>query len=396
MLKLSEKITRIPVSAPLKVDLAAKAKTAAGFDVVNFCVGEPDFPTPDNAAAAGTEAIKIGDTKYTNASGSPEMKAAVAESLKRNYGLSYGTDCIVITTGAKYAVYAVVNVLCDPGDEVIIPAPYWTSYVHLTSLSGAVPVTVGCTEETGYKLTPDLLEKAITPRTRALIINNPNNPSGALYSAEELRELGKVILKHDICVISDEIYSDLVFDGAVFTSMAAVSEDLKDNTVIINGMSKSFAMTGWRIGYIAAPRAVAAAVSAMLSHTTGSPCTVSQDASIAALRGPRDGVKKMRDIFEQRRDLAYSSAVALGIGCPRPAGAFYLMMDVRDLLRPGETATDLALDLLDKNCVALVPCEDFGMPGFLRMSFSVSSDTISEGFSRIADYLKKRRGQDNG
>lgn len=392
MLRLSDKITRIPVSAPLKVDLAAKAKVAAGADVVNFCVGEPDFPTPDNAAVGGIEAIKKGRTKYTNASGSPELKAAAADALLRDYGVSYSPDCIVITTGAKYAVYAVVNALCNPGDEVIIPAPYWTSYEHLTSLSGAAPVIVTCKKENGFKLTPEQFEEAATERTRALIINNPNNPSGAVYSAKELKEIGEIAVKHNICIISDEIYADLVFDGIKFVSTAAVSESIKENTVIINGMSKSFAMTGWRIGYIAAPRNVAAAVSAMLSHTTGAPCTISQDASVVALNGPRDGVKQMREVFRERRDLAYSSAQALGIDCPKPQGAFYLMMDIRKYLKPGETATDFALDLLDYSSVALVPCEDFGMPGFLRMSFSVSTETVAEGFRRMGIYLKERRG----
>lgn len=386
---ISQRLTSIPVSATLGVDRRAKALAASGADVISFCVGEPDFPIPAEAAASAVNAVNAGNMKYTDASGTRELKEAVCSHLLGEYGAEYDPSGIVITTGAKYACYAAVCALCDPGDEVILPAPYWTSYVHLIRLAGAVPVVIECPPENGFKLTGELLSGHITDRTRAIIINNPVNPTGSVYSRQELLDVCGTAADRDLTIISDEIYSSFTFTDEPFTSVVSLSNDIKEHAVLISGMSKCYAMTGWRIGYIAAPPELAKAVSAMLSHTTGSPCTVGQAAAVEALRGDGSMTKAMTDEFRLRRDLICRLADKAGIRYARPDGAFYLFIDVREHLKEGFGSAELALDLLEKEHVACVPCDDFGCPGFLRLSYTLSRPRIEEGMDRINRYLKE-------
>jgi len=392
MKKLSDKVTGLSVSAALAVDLRAKALEKEGRRVVNFCVGEPDFPTPGPICDAGIQAIRSGKTKYTNASGSPGLKTAVCRSLQERFGLSYTEGNIAVTAGGKYAVYAAVCTLTDPGDEVILPAPYWTSYRHIITLSGAMATVVTGTPENGWKLTPEALRNAATEKTKALILNNPNNPSGALYSRAELTALYEVIRELDLYVICDEIYDCFAFTEEGFVSFASLSEDAKERTVLINGMSKDYAMTGWRLGFMAAGREIIAGVSAMLSHTTGCPSAISQEAAIAALGGSQEERLTMSRLFRERRDLLVSELSGIpGFTFTVPEGAFYLMpliTEPLDRLYPDGTAFAEAI-LLEAG-VATVPCADYGVPKAVRLSYSLSPEEIREGARRIRDFVNEK------
>lgn len=392
MMNISDRASALPLSAALAVDMRARAHSAAGQDVISFCVGEPDFDAPASARRAGMEAIEAGDTKYTPAAGTPALRAAVAAALARDCGLRYDASGVVVTTGAKYAVYAAVLALVNPGDAVILPAPYWTSYFHILRLAGAEPIVVPCREGEGWKLRPAQLDRAAASGARALILNNPNNPTGAVYSRGELTALAEVCRARDLLVIADEIYSRLLYTDEPFCAAAAVDADMYERTVTIGGVSKSYAMTGWRIGYAAGDETVMAAMAAILSHTTGSPNSMAQAAARAALLGTQDGTERMQKSFRRRRDALVGALNEIpGLRYTVPQGAFYVLLDVSGFLRENalKDETDFALRLLDAEGVATVPGGDYGAPGCLRLSFTLEEDRMLEGVARMRRFMER-------
>ena len=382
-------------STTLMIDSKAKQMKADGLDVVGFGAGEPDFNTPDNIQEAGIAAIREGKTRYTPAAGIVPLRQAIADSLKRDLGVDYDYTQIVVSSGAKHNLYITLSVLINPGDEVILPAPFWLSYDEMVRMVGGVTVIVNAPESQNFKITAQQLEAAITPRTKAFILNNPSNPTGMLYSREELEALAAVCVKHDLYIISDEIYFKLLYDGRTFTSVAALGEEVKERTILINGVSKSYAMTGWRIGYAAAPANIAKVMSNFLSHSTGSASTISQWAAVEAFNGPQDTVEAMRKVFEERRNYIVQRMNSIdGVSCIEPEGAFYVMMNIEQLKGRTlggtliETSDDFAMAFLEKELVAVVPCTGFGAPDFVRWTYATSMENIKEGLDRLERFLK--------
>ena len=329
MKPLSKIAAGVSPSATLAVSALAKKMKAEGKDVIGFGAGEPDFATPDRISYAGVRAICDGKTRYTPAAGMIELRQAICDRVKADYGLEYEPTQAVVASGAKHMVYIALAALVDPGDEVIVPSPYWVSYYEMVRLFGGVPVVVDVSEEQGFQLAPEQLEAAITDKTKAIILNNPSNPTGAVYSKEALKAVADVCVKHDLYIISDEIYDKLIYDGAVFTSVPALGKEIKEHTILINGVSKTYAMTGWRIGYALCAAPIAKAMANYLSHSTGAPGTMCQCAAIEALTGPQDEVEQMRQMFEQRRDLIVSRINAMPyVSCLKPSGAFYVMVNL--------------------------------------------------------------------
>ena len=354
-----------------------------------------DFDTPENIKQAGIAAIQEGKTKYTPAAGIIPLRKAVANCLKRDLDLDYDYTQIVIASGAKHNLYAALSALVNPGDEVILPAPYWLSYDEMIRMVGGVSVIVNAPESQNFKITAQQLEAAVTEKTKAFILNNPSNPTGMLYSREELTALTDVCVKHDLYIISDEIYFKLLYDGRSFTSVASLGEAVKERTILINGVSKSYAMTGWRVGYAAAPTNIAKVMSNFLSHSTGAPSTISQWAAVEALEGPQDTIEAMRKVFEERRNYIVDRMNQLpGVSCIVPEGAFYVMMNIEQL--KGKTlggtvihnSDDFAMAFLEQELVAVVPCSGFGAPDFVRWTYATSMENIKEGLSRLERFLK--------
>jgi aspartate aminotransferase len=363
---LSRIASAIAPSSTLAINALANQLRSEGVDVKNFGVGEPDFNTPDNIKEAGIRAIQENKTRYTPAAGVLELREAVCKKLKDEFGLDYEPSQIAIASGAKHNVYIAFAVLLNPGDEVILPAPYWVTYAEAIKMFGGVPVVVPTTEETEFKLTPDMLKAAITPRTKLLLLNNPSNPTGAVYSREELIALKDIIVENDIYVMSDEIYRALTY-GVKFTSLATLGEDIKELTILINGVSKAYAMTGWRVGLAAANPTIAKLMSNYLSHSTGAPGTMCQYAAIEALNSPRDECEKMRDAFDERRRYFVDRVNKMeGVSCCEPKGAFYIFMNIKEQLgrtfggEKIETSADFAKALLTNAHVAVVPGTAFG------------------------------------
>lgn len=376
------------------IDVLAKQMQADGIDVIGFGAGEPDFNTPDHIKEAAERAIKENVTRYSPASGAMELKKAVCQHMKKDCGLDYQPSQVVVSSGAKHCVYIALRALVDPGDEVILPAPFWVSYLELIRMVGGVPVVVTAGESAGFKMTAEQLAAAITPKTKALILNNPSNPTGMVYSREELSAFAKVCVEKDIYVVSDEIYCGLLYDGVKTASFASLGEDVKERTVIINGVSKSYAMTGWRIGYALSSGKIAKVMANYLSHSTGSPSSISQAASVAALNGPQKCVETMRQAFEVRRNYIVERVNAIdGVSCLKPEGAFYIMMNVEKQLGRtirGETinsSDDFAAALLKHGLVAAVPCSGFGAPNFVRWSYATSMENIKKGMDRLEEFL---------
>ena len=394
MKPLSTLAREIKPSATLAMDNLFKEMRARGEDVLGFAAGEPDFPTPEHIRAAGIAAIQNGDTRYTPPAGTLELREAVAARLRESFGLAYRPEQIAASNGAKTCVYVSLRALVDPGDEVIVPAPCWVSYVEQVRMVGGAPVVLETGWEEGFKLTPQRLAAAITPKTKCLILNNPCNPTGVVYSREELAALARVCVERDIYVISDEVYCDLVYDGAEFTSFAALGEEAQERTLLVNGVSKSYAMTGWRLGYVAAPAEVARVITKYLGHCTGNPCTISQKAAAAALAGPREPVEETRRAFQRRRDYMVERMGRMpGIRCTRPQGAFYVMMDVKGLYGKERFGSVIRSDedfcrlFLQHGKVAVVPGTGFGAPGLVRWSYSASMERIREGLDRLEQFL---------
>ena len=390
-MKLSGRARGISPSPTLSVDARAKELAAAGERIINFGVGEPDFDTPEHIKAAAAEAMARGMTKYTAVAGTLELRQAICRKFVRDNDLTYRPDEIVVSCGAKHSLYNAVQVLAEPGDEVIVPAPYWVSYLEQVKLAGAEPVVVKTRAENGYKLIPEELSGSLTPRSRLLILNSPSNPTGSIYTKEELAAIAEVAVRAGIWVLSDEVYEKLIYDGAAHFSIASLGPEIKQQTVVVNGVSKSYAMTGWRIGYAAASAPVAKAMADLQSHSTSNPTSIAQAAAVAALNGPQEAVAEMRSAFAARRTYILERLNGIpGINCPTPAGAFYAFPDVSAYFgrRWGEktisSASDLAAFLLEEAKVAVVPGIAFGNDRCLRFSYAASLEEIAEGMDRIA------------
>ncbi len=395
MKELAQIASAVQVSSTMAIDALAKQMKADGIDVIGFGAGEPDFNTPDHIKAAADRAIAENVTRYTPASGTVALKEAVCKRMREDCGLDYKPSQVVISSGAKHCVYIALRALVNPGDEVILPAPFWVSYLEMVRMVGGVPVVVTAQESAGFKMTAEQLAAAITPKTKALILNNPCNPTGMVYSKEELEAIARVCVERDIYIISDEIYYGLVYDGREFASVASFGADVKERTILINGVSKSYAMTGWRIGYLLSSEKIAKVMANYLSNSTGSPSSISQAASVAALNGSQHCVKEMRQSFEERRNYIVGRVNAMeGVSCIKPEGAFYIMMNVEKQLGRticGETinsSDDFAAALLRHGLVAAVPGTGFGAPNFVRWSYAVSMDSIKKGMDRLEEFLK--------
>ena len=392
--RLAKRIRTISPSQTLAISAKAKAMKAAGESVINFGVGEPDFPTPAYIVDAGIEALKAGKTKYTPSAGLPELRRAVCDKFARDNGLSYEPSQIIVSNGAKHSIFNVCYALIEEGDEVIIPAPYWLTYPEVVRTLGGVPVFVEARKENGLKITPEQLEAAITPKTKLLIFNSPCNPTGAVYTESEVRALAAVCEKHEIFVLSDEIYEKLVYGGAKPFSFAAASEKLKDLTITVNGVSKTYAMTGWRIGYLAAPKDIAKAIDSFQSHATSNACSIAQYAAVKALDSPESAVSEMVARFADRREAMLERIAKMkDVYCVVPDGAFYAMLVVERAFgkhvggRTIGNSADFAEALLEEQKVAVVPGTPFGAPDCVRLSYSLSKEDMLEGLDRIDAFL---------
>lgn len=396
MKSVSKIAEAVKASATLAIDSLAKQMKAEGLDVIGFGTGEPDFKTPDNISVAGISAICEGKTKYTPAAGIVPLRKAIAAQLKRDCGLDYDYTQIVVASGAKHCLFAALSAIVNPGDEIIIAAPYWLSYYEMVKMVGATPVTVFAGEDQSFKISPAQLEAAITDKTKCFMLNNPSNPTGMVYTKAELLEIAEVCVRHDLYILADEIYYKLIYGSTEFVSIAGLSEDIKERTLLINGVSKSYAMTGWRIGYCAANKQIARIMSNFLSHSTGGPSTISQWAAVEALNGPQEGIEHMRRAFEERRNYIVSRINSIaGVSCIEPDGAFYVMMNIEKLLgktvggRIIENDDDFATVLLQKSLVAVVPCSGFGIKNFVRWSYAASMEDIKLGLDRLEALLSE-------
>jgi aspartate aminotransferase len=388
----SQALRRIAPSATIAISAKARALKAAGRDVIALSAGEPDFDTPDNIKDAAIAAIRAGKTKYTDPDGMPELKAAICAKFARENGLTYTPAQVHVAPGGKPVIFNALMATLNPGDEVIIPAPYWVSYPDMVLLAGGEPVTVETTVETNFKLDPKALEAAITPRTRWLILNSPSNPTGGAYTRADLQAIADVLLRHpQVWVLTDDMYEHLVFDDFEFTTIAQVEPKLYDRTLTMNGVSKAYAMTGWRIGYAAGPVELIKAMGKMISQTTSNPSSISQWAAVEALNGPQDFIKPNARLFQTRRDLVVSMLnQAQGIHCPTPEGAFYVYPSVAGLI--GKTAPsgkviesdeDFATELLESEGVAVVHGAAFGLSPYFRISYATSEDILEDACGRI-------------
>ena len=395
MLTLSRKLDRVLPSATTALNERAMIMKREGREVLNFAVGEPDFPTPKHIRDAGIEAIQSGITKYTPAVGTLELKQAICQKFERDNGLLYTPSQIITTSGGKHALYNLLFVLCDDGDEVLIPAPYWVSYPEMVKLVGAEPVILPTTADSQFKITPSQLLRALTPRTKALLLNSPSNPSGMVYSKDELAAIAEVVLDAGIAVISDELYEKILFDGTSHYSIATVDPRLADQALIVNGVSKAYCMTGWRLGYAAGPQRVMEAVSKFQGQTVMHPSAITQHASIAALTGPEDFLGQMVAAFQSRRNTILNRFDRIpGVRCVKPGGAFYVFPDLSAFTgkqtpegKRISGSLDLSLYLLENYQVAAVPGVAFGTEGCLRLSYATSEDIIASGLDRIEDAL---------
>ena len=397
--RISARISAIAESATLAVDAKAKAKKAAGEDVVGFGAGEPDFPTPDDVVAAAAQACSDPRWhRYTPAGGLPELRQAVADKTRRDSGLEVAASQVLITNGGKQAVYEAFAALLDPGDEVLLPAPYWTTYPEAIRLAGGVPVDVVTTEEQGYRVTVEQLEAARTERTKVLLWCSPSNPTGAVASPEEVEQIGRWALEHGIWVVADEIYEHLVYGDAVHVSMPVAVPELADTCVVVNGVAKSYAMTGWRVGWLIGPADVVKAATNLQSHATSNVANVSQVAALEAVRGDLSAVGRMREAFDRRRQTMVRMLNEIpGVHCPEPHGAFYCYPSVKGLLgrqlrgRTPTTSAELAELVLDEAGVAVVPGEAFGTPGYFRLSYALGDDDLAKGVARMGELLAEAR-----
>lgn len=388
MKPLSKIAAGVSPSATLAVSALAKKMKAEGKDVIGFGAGEPDFATPDRISYAGVRAICDGKTRYTPAAGMIELRQAICDRVKADYGLEYEPTQAVVASGAKHMVYIALAALVDPGDEVIVPSPYWVSYYEMVRLFGGVPVVVDVSEEQGFQLAPEQLEAAITDKTKAIILNNPSNPTGAVYSKEALKAVADVCVKHDLYIISDEIYDKLIYDGAAFTSVPALGEEIKEHTILINGVSKTYAMTGWRIGYLAGPAEIVDRMTKCQENFNACANAIGQYAAVAALDHP-ELCTQLRDIFARRRTTLLEGLAAIpGMNSNDPTGAFYVFADIRAF---GMSSEDFCNRLLDEERVVCIPGSAFGAcgEGFVRIAYTCSDADLTEAIARIRRFCAK-------
>ena len=394
-MKLAKRVKDLKPSATLAITSEAKRRKARGEDVISFAAGEPDFDTAEPIREEGKKAIDTGYTRYTPASGAPELKKAICEKLKKENGLEYEADEVIVCCGAKHSLYNLMQVLVDEGDEVIIPSPYWVTYPEQVRLAGGAPVFIETSQEKGFLLDPEELDSLISPRTKLLLLNSPSNPTGAVYPRERLAEIARVVCEHDILCISDEIYEKLVYE-VEHVSIASLSPEMKRRTLVVNGHSKAFAMTGWRIGYAAGPREIISAASNLQSQSTSNPCSISQKAAVRALKDCADEVEEMRRAFQRRRDLMLERLRHIpGVSCSAPDGAFYLFPNVS--AHYGKTLAGIEVEgslsfaraCLEGANLAVVPGVAFGEDRCVRMSYACSEEDIVRGTERLAELLSR-------
>jgi aspartate aminotransferase len=384
-MKLAARVGQVTPSLTLAIDSKAKAMKRDGIDVLSFSVGEPDFDTPAHIRSAAETAMNQGKTRYGPAAGEPQLREAIAQKLQRDNNLCYEAANIVVTNGGKHSLFNIMMALIEPGDEVIIPAPFWVSYPEMVKLAEGTPVIVQTTTASGFRITPEQLRQAITPKTKFLILNSPSNPTGMVYTPEEVRAIAQVIVEKDIWVISDEIYEKILYDGAEHLSIGAVSAAAFERTIVSSGFAKTYAMTGWRVGFLAAPLPIIKAVEIIQSHSTSNVCTFAQYGAIAAYEGSQDCVKEMVEAFAERRQvmLDYLNNIP-GFTCPAPTGAFYMYPNISKL---GVNSLDFCSGLLDKYQVAAVPGVAFGTNDCIRLSYATSVENIRQGMDRLAAYV---------
>lgn len=394
-LTLSRKAQEVKPSSTLAITAKAKELKAQGIDVVGFGAGEPDFDTPANINEAAIEAIHSGFTKYTAASGMPELKQAVCNKFESFNQIHYEPDQIVISNGGKHSLTNVFTAILNPGDEVIIPSPYWLSYPEIVKLAGGVPVEIRCGREQNYKASAEQIAAACTEKTKAFILNTPSNPSGVLYTRKELEAIAKVAVEKDFYVVADEMYEHLIYTKEPFVSIASLGEEIYKRTITCSGVSKSYSMTGWRIGYTGSSKEIAKLMGSVQSHQTSNPNSIAQKAALAALTGPQEAVEQMRQEFEKRRDYMYDRIAEMEyISAVKPEGAFYFFVDVSGLLsksyqgKPVGTAARLAEILIENYQVAVVPCADFGFDDHIRLSYAISMEQIQKGLERIEALIR--------
>ncbi|MCE9542716.1 MAG: pyridoxal phosphate-dependent aminotransferase, partial [Verrucomicrobia bacterium] len=374
---LATRVSELTPSLTLAIDSKAKALRAEGVDVFSFGAGEPDFDTPEHIKAAAIDALNAGFTKYTPSSGIPELRAAISEKFKRDNGIDYKPSDIIVSNGAKQSCFNAILAVCGEGDEVIIPAPYWLSYPDMVRLAGAEPVIVQTTQENDWKMTPQQFEEAMSPRTKMVIINSPGNPTGSVYTKEELRAIVEVAAEEEITILSDEIYESLTYDGAEHVSIASLTPEARDLTITVNGFSKAYAMTGWRLGYLGAPEKIAKAIDSMQSHSTSGPCSFAQKGGLAALTGSQQCVAEMCEEFNIRREYMFERLSAIhNVSAVKPKGAFYMLANISKL---GMSSTNFADRLLSKANVAVVPGIAFGDDRVVRLSYATGLDVIKPG-----------------
>ena len=393
--RIAERIRQLAVSATLAMSQKSSELKAAGVDVVNLSVGEPDLDTPAHIKEAAKKAIDDNYSHYSPVPGYMSLREAIADKLRKENKTSFEPAQVVVSTGAKQALSNVILATVNPGDEVVIPVPAWVSYVEMVKLAEGKPVLVPAGMEQGFKVTPAQLEAAITDKTKVFMLNSPSNPTGMVYTKAELEAIAEVCCRHNIYVIADEIYCNLVYDNNEFVSFASLGEDVKERTILVNGVSKSYAMTGWRIGYSASNPQLAKVMANYLSHSTSAPSTISQQAAITALTGPQEDMQVMKQAFEQRRDhLVERMNQIEGVSCIKPEGAFYVMMNMKGFLgktmygKVIESAEDFAQLFLEKGLVATVPCTAFAAPGFVRWSYATSLTEIDKGLDRLEAFIK--------
>jgi len=393
-LELSRKALSVKPSSTLTITAKANELRAAGEDVVGFAAGEPDFPTPAHICEAAKKAIDDGFTKYTPASGTAELKKAISEKFKRVNGISYAPSQIIISNGGKHSLTNTFEALLNYGDEVIIPAPYWLSYPEIVKLAGGVPVIIRAEKGASYKVTAEQIEAACTEKTKALVLNSPNNPTGMIYTKEELQAIAEVAIRKNFYVVSDEIYENLYYMDGKNASIASLGEEIYNRTITVNGLAKSYAMTGWRIGYLGAPADIAKCISSIQSHQTSNPNSIAQKAALAAIEGDQQCVDDMNKAFDERRQYMYKRVCDTPhISCLEPKGAFYVFVDMSEIIgmkykgREITCAADMAEILIADYCVAIVPCADFGFADHFRMSYAISVEKIKKGMDRIEQFI---------
>ncbi len=385
-MRIAKRVLEVKPSPTLSIASKAKELKRKGLNVINLSAGEPDFATPDYIISAGICALKENFTRYTDISGMKELREGISQKLRKENGLTYSAEEIIVSTGAKQALYNAIVVLCDPGEEVIIPAPYWVSYPEMVRLAEAVPVVL---QTRNFKVDPEELERTITKRTKVFILNSPANPTGVIYRREELKAIAEIIIKHNICCLSDEIYERIIYDGEEHISIASLNDEIKNLTILINGFSKSYSMTGWRIGYAAADKEIIGAMKRLQSHSTSCPNSIAQKAALAALGGNQREVERMRKEFEERRNFLIEKLNQIKeITFPTPEGSFYLFLSHPKI----SDSLSFAERLLEEEKVAVVPGIAFGQEGYLRISFTASLREIEEGVERLKKFLKNKGG----